>query len=97
LLALPGVVAASVILTAHRPAAAPAPAPAGGHRPLNLGTPGGRRAGTDPAGRAHRDRRRLGQGRSRQVDDRREPGRRAGDGGLRVGLLDADIGPSCRA
>ena len=96
LLALPGVVAASVILTAHRPAAAPAPAPAGSHRPLNLGTPGGR-AAQGPILPDVRTVIAVASGKGGVGKSTTAVNLAVGLGmeGLRVGLLDADIhGPS---
>ncbi|GAA4475704.1 Mrp/NBP35 family ATP-binding protein [Gluconacetobacter asukensis] len=94
--ALPGVSTASVILTAHRPASAPAPAPGGGHRPLNLGGPGGRPA-QGPILPEVRTVIAVASGKGGVGKSTTAVNLAVGLGmeGLRVGLLDADIhGPS---
>ncbi|GBQ22539.1 Mrp/NBP35 family ATP-binding protein [Gluconacetobacter sacchari] len=91
---LPGVDAASVILTAHRPASAPAPA---GHRPLNLGGPGSKAAQQGPLLPEVRAVIAVASGKGGVGKSTTAVNLAVGLGmeGLRVGLLDADIhGPS---
>ena len=99
---VPGVLSATVVLTAHRePPGRSRAAPAGPGRrhgarawPGRAEGPG--RPGRHAAARSEEDhRRRLRQGRRRQIDHRGQPRRGAGGAGAAVGLLDADIyGPS---
>ena len=100
--AMPGVLSATAVMTAERAAPrrrrhAPGRATVMRHsarpRPPQTTGGGGR---IDVAGREAHHRRRLGQGRRRQVDDRGQPGARPGrPTASATGLLDADIyGPS---
>jgi ATP-binding protein involved in chromosome partitioning len=101
--ALPGVVAASVILTAHRtaapaaPPAAGAPGTGGGHRPLNLGAAAGQKAAQGPLLPGVRTVIAVASGKGGVGKSTTAVNLAVGLGmeGLRVGLLDADVhGPS---